>query len=86
MRPNLRVSKIRSVKTPNRISIRRVKKRTKQAHCSECGAVLHGVAFGPQSRVRKLPKSQRLPSRVNAGYLCPECVKKSIKAKVRALS
>ncbi|MHA1398841.1 MAG: 50S ribosomal protein L34e [Candidatus Heimdallarchaeaceae archaeon] len=85
MRPHLRVSKKRLVRTPGGVRVKRLKKRTSKAHCAECGAILNGVAFGHISKVRKLPRSQRLPSRVNAGHLCPQCVKDKIKAKIRTI-
>ncbi|MHA1115191.1 MAG: hypothetical protein K9W45_07725 [Candidatus Heimdallarchaeum aukensis] len=85
MRPNLRVSKKRMVRTPGGVRVKRLKKKTSKAHCGECGAILGGVAFGNQNEVRKLPRSRRLPSRVHAGYLCPECLKRKIKAKVRSV-
>lgn len=84
VRPSLRVAKTRKVRTPSHTKIRRIDKKTKRPHCSQCGAVLHGVVFGHQSKVRKTSKSERLPSRVHAGYMCSRCLKSGIKAKARA--
>jgi ribosomal protein L34E len=86
VRPSLRVAKSRKVRTPSKTQIRRINKKTKKAHCSHCGAVLHGVVFGHQSKVRKTSKSERLPSRIHAGHLCSRCLKSGIKAKARATS
>ncbi|MHA1200455.1 MAG: 50S ribosomal protein L34e [Candidatus Heimdallarchaeaceae archaeon] len=84
VRPSLRVAKTRLRRTPSETKLVRIEKRTKKPHCSKCGAILHGVAFGRQSRVRKMSRSERLPSRVHAGYLCSRCVKGAIKAEVRS--
>jgi len=83
VKPSLRVAKTRNVRTPSRTKIVKVSKRTKRAHCSNCGTILQGVAFGHQSRVKKLHRSKRLPSRIHAGYLCPLCLKGAIKNNVR---
>lgn len=45
VRPSLRVAKTRKVRTPSHTKIRRIDKRTKRPHCSQCGAVLHGVVL-----------------------------------------
>ncbi|NPD87164.1 MAG: hypothetical protein HGN29_00475 [Asgard group archaeon] len=86
VRPSLRVAKTRKVRTPSQTKIRRINKKTKKAHCSQCGADLHGVVFGHQSKVRKTSKSERLPTRVHAGYMCSRCLKSGIKAKARVTS
>lgn len=83
VKPSLRVAKTRKVRTPSQTKLRKINKKTKKAHCSQCGAVLHGVAFGHQSKVRKASKSKRLPTRVHAGYMCSRCLKSGIKAKAR---
>ena len=84
VRPSLRVAKTRMRRTPSRTKIKRISKRTKKPHCSQCGAILHGVAFGPQNKVRKMSRSEHLPTRIHAGYMCSRCLKGSIKSKVRA--
>ena len=79
VRPSLRVAKTRMRRTPSETRIQRFDKRTKKPHCSRCGAILSGVAFGNQNRVRKMSRSERLPSRVHAGHLCSRCVKRGIR-------
>ena len=83
VRPSLRVAKTRMRKTPSETKVKRIEKRTKKPHCSKCGAILHGVAFGNQNRVRKMARSERLPTRVHAGHLCSACLKIAIKNEVR---
>ena len=84
VRNSLCVSKTRQRRTPSETKLRRIEKRTKKPHCSNCGAILHGVAFGNQNRVRKMSKSERLPTRQHAGHLCSNCLKSAIKAEVRS--
>ncbi len=84
VRPSLRVSKTRLIRTPSKTKLQKISKRTKKPHCSQCGAILHGVAFGPQSKVRKMSRSEHLPSRQHAGYLCSRCLKSAIKMDVRS--
>ena len=84
VRPSLRDSKTRLIRTPSRTKLQKISKRTKKPHCSQCGAILHGVAFGPQSKVRKMSRSEHLPSRQHAGHLCSRCLKSAIKTDVRS--
>ncbi|MCE7742685.1 MAG: 50S ribosomal protein L34e [Candidatus Heimdallarchaeota archaeon] len=84
VKPSLRVAKTRLRRIPSETKLVKIEKRTKKPHCSKCGAILHGVAFGRQNRVRKMSRSERLPSRVHAGYLCSRCLKGAIKAEVRS--
>jgi len=55
----------------------------KKAHCGTCKAVLSGVARGRPAALRKLSKSQRVPSRPFAGNLCSACSRRAIIAKAR---
>ncbi|MHA1222419.1 MAG: hypothetical protein ACTSSG_07730 [Candidatus Heimdallarchaeaceae archaeon] len=84
VRPSLRVAKTRQRRTPSETKIRRIDKRTKKAHCSKCGNILHGVAFGKISKIRKMSKSEHLPTRIHSGYLCSRCLKNAIKSEVRS--
>jgi ribosomal protein L34E len=84
VRPSLRVAKTRLIRTPSRTKLKKINKRTKKPHCSQCGSTLHGVAFGNQNRVRKMSRSEHLPTRMHAGYLCSRCLKGAIKAEVRS--
>lgn len=76
-------------------SIRRVKKttpagrrvlhysrrRSGSAKCAVCKKTLQGVPKGTVSQIRKLPKTEKRPERPYGGYLCSNCMKKTIKEK-----
>ncbi len=85
VRPSLRVAKTKLVRVPSSKEpvIRKTIKKTKRAHCGKCRSILGGVPTGPQSQIRKLPRSQRLPTRLHAGYLCSRCLRNAIKTEVR---
>lgn len=86
VRPSLRVARKRKIRIPSQTRVKKIEKRAKRPHCSKCGSILHGVAFGRQNRIRKMSRSEHLPTRVHAGYLCSRCLKGAIKAEVRASS
>ena len=50
----------------------------KPARCRLCGALLGGVKLS-----RRVAKSEKVPSRIFAGQLCPACVSDVVKAKAR---
>ncbi|MEO2241483.1 MAG: 50S ribosomal protein L34e [Euryarchaeota archaeon] len=51
--------------------------------CGACGRRLNGVIRGRNIDFRKTPKTQKRPNRPYGGVLCPECMRKLIKDKVR---
>ncbi len=55
----------------------------KKAHCATCGAVLSGVARARPAKLRKMSKSQKVPSRIFAGMLCSPCSRRAIIEKAR---
>jgi len=54
-------------------------KAHKGAHCSRCGAVLHGVVTGTAA----MAKSSRVPSRPFAGVLCGNCLASEVRRVAR---
>lgn len=58
-------------------------RKPQKAHCGTCKVVLAGVARGRPAAIRKLSKSQRVPSRPYAGNLCSACSRRAIIAKAR---
>jgi large subunit ribosomal protein L34e len=58
-------------------------RKPKKAHCANCGAVLSGVARARPAKLKKLSKSQKVPSRAFAGQLCSPCSRQAIIAKAR---
>jgi len=79
-------------------SLRRVFKRTpggrnvihysrrkpSKAKCKECGAVLAGVANERPSKMGKLSKTEKRPSRPFGGVLCSKCTRAHIIEKARS--
>lgn len=63
--------------------LRHTLRKPKKAHCATCGAVLSGVARGRPAQLRKLSRSQKVPSRPYAGQLCSPCARRAIIAKAR---
>jgi large subunit ribosomal protein L34e len=55
----------------------------KKAHCASCKGVLSGVARARPAALKKLSKSERVPSRPYAGMLCSACSRRKIIAKAR---
>ncbi|HIE33558.1 MAG TPA: 50S ribosomal protein L34e [Candidatus Altiarchaeales archaeon] len=51
--------------------------------CGRCHRPLSGVPNNIPSKVRKLSKSEKIPSRPYAGVLCPECVEKLLRYQTR---
>ena len=79
VRPSLRSGKREIRKTPKkRYKYIEVKKKHNKARCALCGAILHGVARGSPTEVRKLSKTERRPSRPYAGQLCTRCLTRKI--------
>ena len=59
------------------------RKKPSIAKCSMCGKELKGVPRLRPSNLRKLPKSQRRPSRPYGGNLCSSCMRKLFREKAR---
>jgi len=67
------------VKLPGgRLKIHYTKRKPKQAHCSQCRRLLHGVPRELPVNLRRLPKVQRRPERIFGGFLCPSCTSQEI--------
>jgi len=58
--------------------LRHTLRKPAKAKCANCGKVLHGVARGRPAALKKLTKSQKAPSRPNAGKLCSSCSRTEI--------
>ncbi|MCD6559736.1 50S ribosomal protein L34e [Palaeococcus sp. (in: euryarchaeotes)] len=72
------------VRTPGgRVTIHFERRKPKVAHCAMCGRPLNGIPRGRPSEIGKLSKTQKRPERPMP-HLCPECMRKVIKAQVRA--
>lgn len=77
-----KAKKIKKRTPSGRTVIRRGKKRPAQARCATCGAKLHGMPRLKPSKLKKLPKSKRVPNRPYGGYLCSRCMRELFKEKI----
>ena len=59
-----------------------VRRRPGKAKCAVCKKPLGGIPRLRQAKFSNLPKSQKKPNRPFGGYLCPRCLKSSIKQKL----
>lgn len=64
--------------------LRHTLRKPKKAHCAETGEVLHGVARGRPAQVKKLAKSERVPSRPFAGQLSSTAMRRRLITRARA--
>jgi len=72
------------VRTPGgRTALHFERRKPKVAHCAMCGRPLNGVPRGRPSEIRKLSKTHKRPERPYPN-LCPDCMRKVMKAQVRA--
>ena len=88
-RPSLRSRTLRRIKKkiPGGASvIHYLRREPSKARCSECKKPLHGVASKRPSRMKRLAKTKKVPSRMFGGNLCPSCLKGKLKSRVREKS
>ncbi len=79
MRPALRKTKLKKVRTPGgRISYHKVEKKTSWPSCGVCGNPLAGVPRVKPYRLRSMAKTKKRPERMYGGILCPRCLRKKI--------
>jgi len=72
------------VRTPKGKNVfRERKKKPNKAHCGRCKKPLGGVESRIPSEMRKLAKSEKIPTRKYAGVLCANCLEKLLRYKVR---
>ncbi len=71
-------------RTPGgRTKIRIEKALPGKPRCAICGRVLFGVIRGRPSYVRKFSKTEKRPERPYGGYLCPKCMRRVMKQRIR---
>ncbi|HDN83335.1 MAG TPA: 50S ribosomal protein L34e [Candidatus Altiarchaeales archaeon] len=86
VRPQLRSRSVKKVKcrTPGgRIVIHYRKEKPSKHVCGRCGRLLSGVPNDIPSKVRKLSKTEKRPSRAYAGVLCSNCVEELLRYQTR---
>jgi len=77
--------KRKQVRVPGGKSVMHYKRKKTSKHvCAECGALLSGVPRGNPHQIGKLSKTDKTVSRPYGGYLCPSCLRKMLRDKVRA--
>lgn len=59
------------------------KTKPKKAHCGRCRKPLGGVESKVSSKMSKLSKTKKVPSRPYSGVLCPNCLENLLRYKVR---
>ena len=71
------------VTTPGGNRVIHYKKR-KPSHpvCGECGARLLGVARNLPSKISRMSKTEKRPTRPYGGNLCSKCTRVKIKAQI----
>ena len=65
------------------VRIRYERDLPKKPTCPLCGRKLFGVIRGIPSFVRKFSKTEKRPSRPYGGVLCPRCMRRIMKLKIR---
>jgi large subunit ribosomal protein L34e len=60
------------------------KRKPSAAHCSECGAKLHGVPRERPYRMQNMPKTAKRPERPYGGVLCSKCARQKIMEEAHA--
>jgi len=75
------------VKLPGgRLIIQYRKRKPNQAHCANCGNILHGVPREIPVNLRRMPKVQRRPERMFGGFLCHSCTAEAIGQKFKVVN
>lgn len=78
-----RAKKIKIRLPSGRSVVRRGRGKPSVAKCAVCGAKLHGMPRLAPAKLRKLPKSKRVPNRPYGGYACSRCTRELLKEKIK---
>ena len=74
------------IRTPSgKLVIRKRKENPGITLCAMCKEPLHGVKRRIPSKIRKISKTEKRPSRLYGGYLCAKCTKELVKEKARMI-
>jgi len=72
------------IRTPaGKIAIHFKKRKTQPAKCASCGKILHGVPRVTSTKIKKLSKSEKRPTRIFGGYFCPACTEALLRERAR---
>ena len=58
-------------------------RKPSKAKCSNCGAILPGVANERPHKMQNMPKTKKRPERPFGGVLCTKCSRAAIKAEAK---
>jgi len=73
------------VRTPSgKVTLHHIKRKPGKAVCAVCDKVLSGITRIRAYRLKKIGKSQKIPSRPFGGNLCSSCARKKIIETVRS--
>ncbi|HEX55117.1 MAG: 50S ribosomal protein L34e [Candidatus Altiarchaeales archaeon] len=84
--PRLRSRSLKRVqrRTPGGRTVTHYRREKPNKHrCGRCGKILNGVSNDIPSRIRKLSKSEKVPTRRYAGVLCANCLERLIRYETR---
>ena len=78
-----RKRRIKYVKIPSGIALRRIQKKPKARTCIQCKKPLHGISNVINKLQKKLSKSKKRPERRFAGVLCSQCSRRELISRIR---
>ena len=79
------MKKIKVRTTGGKLVIKRRKERPGVTLCAMCKEPLHGTKRRIPSKIKKISKTEKRPSRLYGGYLCAKCTKELVKEKARMI-
>ena len=78
-----RKRRIKYIKLPKGVAVRRIKRKSKQRTCLVCKQPLHGITNAPSKLQKKLTKSKKRPERRFGGVLCSSCSRQALISRLR---
>lgn len=79
-----RKRRIKYQKIPSGVSVKRIKRKSKQLVCITCKNPLHGITNTPTKYQKKLTKSNKRPERRFGGVLCSNCSRRALISRLRS--
>jgi large subunit ribosomal protein L34e len=77
---------MKQIKTPSGKNIlRKLKRKPGKTICANCKKSLQGIITAIPSKIGKISKTEKTPSRMYGGYLCSKCAKELIREKARMI-
>jgi large subunit ribosomal protein L34e len=79
------MKKVKTRVPSGKIVIRMRQEKPGAAICAICKKPLHGMKRMIPSKIRKISKTEKRPSRLYGGYLCANCTKELVREKARMI-